>query len=417
MGAVYLAFDEQKSRQVAVKVLADALASNQAYVDRFYREARSGSLLNHPNIVRCLNVGCDGSTGKHYLLLEYVDGPSAQTLLEQFGRLPVADAVHIALDIARGLEHAHSRNIVHRDIKPGNILITLAGVSKLADLGLAKRTDEASHLTATRQGFGTPHYMPYEQALNAKRADARSDIYALGATLYQLVTGEVPFPGDNHLEVVEKKGVGEFRPASAANPEVPAVLDAILERMMAREPRMRYQTASELIIDLERSRLAAPVPSFIDPDRAMQDPWVRACMASNEVPTCPDLETPHSGLRPLAGPTKHWHLRYQGRDGRWHKARATTEQIVRRMQKGTVRVALQAAASADGTFQPLEAYPEFLSVKQIRRHQSPAETIRPQESGTPASKVNPPCVRCKWAMWVGASVGLAILVAALIMLI
>src|SRR5262249_22290853 len=160
------------------------LAASQASVDRFYREAKSGALLNHPNVVRNLAVGQDRATGKHYLVLEFVDGASAHALLQRYGRLSVGDAVHIALDTARALEHAHSRSIVHRDIKPDNILITRSGLAKLADLGLAKRTDEASHLTAARQGFGTPYYMPYEQAMNAKYADGRSDIYALGATLY-----------------------------------------------------------------------------------------------------------------------------------------------------------------------------------------------------------------------------------------
>src|ERR1043165_3421591 len=141
------------------------------------------------------------------------------------------DAAYIALHIAHALEHAHSRNVVHRDIKPDNILISRSGVAKLADLGLAKRTDEASHLTATRQGFGTTHYMPYEQAINARHADGRSDIYALGATLYHLVTGSVPFTGGNHLEVVEKKKEGHFTPASALRPDVPPVLDHILGRM------------------------------------------------------------------------------------------------------------------------------------------------------------------------------------------
>src|SRR3954465_12524202 len=124
MGAVYLAYDGRHDRQVALKVLNDNLASNQNYIDRFYREAKSGVLLNHPNIVRTLKAGQDRATGKHYLVLEFVDGPSAHALLGRFGRLSVADAVHIVLDVARALEHAQSRNIVHRDIKPDNILIT-----------------------------------------------------------------------------------------------------------------------------------------------------------------------------------------------------------------------------------------------------------------------------------------------------
>src|SRR5947207_1980069 len=242
MGSVYLGYREGDERQVAIKVLSDRLACNQGYVDRFYREARSGMAMNHPNIVRGFSVAQDKPTGKHYLVLEYVDGGSAHALIARFGQLSVGDAVHIALDVARALEHAHSRNIIHRDIKPDNILITKAGVAKLADLGLSKRTDETSHLTGARQAFGTPYYMPYEQALNAKMADCRSDIYALGATLYHLVTGEVPFPGNNHLEIVSKKDVGLYTPASMVNAVVPGALADILERMLARDPGGRYQT-------------------------------------------------------------------------------------------------------------------------------------------------------------------------------
>src|SRR5262249_10446025 len=201
MGDVYHGIKESDDHKVAIKVLSVHLAGSQASVDRFYREAKSGALLNHPNIVHNITCGQDRPTGKHYLVLEYVEGPSAHALLDRFGNLAVGDAVHIILDVARALEYAHSRNIIHRDIKPDNILLTPSGLAKLSDLGLAKRTDEASHLTATRQGFGTPYYMPYEQAMNAKYADGRSDIYALGATLYHLLVGEVPFPGVNHLEI------------------------------------------------------------------------------------------------------------------------------------------------------------------------------------------------------------------------
>jgi serine/threonine-protein kinase len=277
-------------QQFAIKVLSDQLARNQAYLDRFHREAKSGTLLNHPNIVRCIAAGLDPTTGKHYLVMEYVDGPSTHALLDRLGRLPVGDVVHIALDIARALEYLHARNYVHRDIKPDNILITQAGLAKLADLGLAKRMDDASQLTATHQGFGTPYYMPYEQAISAKRADSRSDIYALGATLYHLLTGEVPFKGDSPGEIAEKKLEGDFIPAHAINPEVPPVLDGILARMMARNPRDRFQTASELIVHLERSQLAAALPSFVELDQALTDPLMRARLTAPSEATRPDLQ-------------------------------------------------------------------------------------------------------------------------------
>jgi serine/threonine-protein kinase len=366
MGAVYLGYREGDEGQVAVKVLNDQLASNQGYVDRFYREAKSGALLNHPNIVRTLKVGQDSATGKHYLVLEFVDGPSAHALLEQFGRLSVGDAVHVALDVARALEHAHSRNVVHRDIKPDNILITRSGVAKLVDLGLARRTDEASHLTAARQGFGTTHYMPYEQAVNARSADGRSDIYALGATLYHLVTGQVPFPGDNHLDVVEKKNLGLFEPAAALVPDAPPALEAILARMLARRPNDRYQTASELIVDLDRSRLAADLPSFADPDLASQDPWLRACRASSAQPTRLDPETPPRPVGPDLS-DDIWVVRFRNRAGRVCRVRATTEQIVERLRQGRLPPRVEARRPGRQDYRPLAAIQEFRSVRPARR--------------------------------------------------
>jgi serine/threonine protein kinase len=383
MGAVYLGYHEGKDQKVAIKVLADHLASNQAYIDRFYREAKSGALLNHPNIVRTLNVGQDQATGKYYLVLEFVDGQSAQALLDKQGRLALGDAVHIALDVARALEHAHSRSIVHRDIKPDNILITRAGVSKLVDLGLARRLDEASHLTAARQGFGTTHYMPYEQAINAKYADGRSDIYALGATLYHFVTGSVPFAGENHLEVVEKKNQGAFTPASMLNAAVPPVLDHILSRMLAREPRDRYQTASELIVDLERSRLSAPVATFADPNQALQDPWVQQCLASSAEPTRLDPEMPplpsNSTIEPAPGSTRGadatplaarsdgvWILRYRNPAGKLCRAQANTEQIVLRLRRGRLSTKIEARHAGDKDYHPLSFYPEFKNISPVR---------------------------------------------------
>ncbi len=406
MGAVYLGYHEGLDLQVAIKVLNEQMVSNQLHIDRFYREAKSGAiLLNHPNIVRSLNIGQDQATGKHYIVLEYVDGPSARELLDR-GPLSVGDAVHIALDVARALEHVHSRNVVHRDIKPDNILTTRSGVAKLADLGLAKRTDEASHLTATRQGFGTTYYMPYEQAINARKADGRSDIYALGATLYHLLTGMVPFPGESHLEVVEKKSHGDFLPAGVRNAAVPLVLDQILSKMLARDPRDRYQTASELIVDLERSRLATPIPTFADPESAKNDPWVQTCLTLAE-PTRLDLETPPSIVK-LRRRSDYWVLRYRNKSGQTCRTRATTAQVVQRLREGRLPAGVELCREGETLFLPPSRLSEFQSILQTRRSAVPQSARK----GKKGSKL----LRSR-LFFVGAAVGVVFLLFGLLALL
>jgi len=411
MGAVYLGYHEKEGDQVAIKVLPDALASNAGFVTRFYREARSGAMMNHPNIVRGIGVDQDPATHKHYLVLEFVDGASAHVLLDRFGRLAVGDAVHIALDVARALEHAHSRNIIHRDIKPDNILVARSGIAKLADFGLAKRTDEASHLTAARQGFGTSYYMPYEQALNAKQADGRSDIYALGATLYHLLTGEVPFVGENHLEVVEKKRTGDYPPASTISPDVSPVLDAILEKMMARDPGDRYQTASELIVDLERSGLSSALPSFADPELALQDPWVRARLVNTAQPTRPDQELATGEEKPIgAAAADHWQVRYRNREGRWCQVKATTKQISDRIRAGRMPPAIQIRRAGETTFRSWMQYEELHAVKPTRTNGRKSVIPPKAPSRTPAAETVKKRIP-RWVVMAGAIAGLAVLAA------
>jgi len=349
MGAVFLAFHELEQKQVALKVLSSEMARQQSNLDRFLREAKSGALLNHPNIVRNLASGKDRATGLHYIVLEYVDGENAQHLLEKQGRLKVGDAFHIILDIGRALEYAHSRNIIHRDIKPANILVAESGLAKLSDLGLAKRLDAASHLTHANQGFGTPYYMPYEQAINAKTADARSDIYALGATLYHLVTGEVPFTGENAMEIVEKKEVGFFPPASALAEGIPEVVDRILARMMAKNPADRYQTASEVIVDLERSNLAAAVLSFVSSDKALQDPHIRQRLTAPAQATLADMQLP----RPKEQPEDFWFVRYRNEDGKWAKIKLRRKDIVDRWRAKKFGDDAGVSGSGSGPFLPL----------------------------------------------------------------
>ena len=262
MSRVFLSFDAAAGSSVAVKILADHLAHSREFVGRFYREARLSRLLAHPNLVRGLAAGYDPAAEKHYLILEYVDGPTAHTTLTRVSRFPVGVAVQIGIDIARALAFLHSRQYVHRDVKPENILLHASGVAKLADLGLAKRLNDDPQITSTSQGVGTSYYMAYEQALNANFVDGRSDIYALGATLYHLLTGEVPFPGASHEEVVRGKENDAFRPLRELNPEVPAELSEIIVAAMARDPRARIQTAADLVLALEATKLASPIPAY-----------------------------------------------------------------------------------------------------------------------------------------------------------
>jgi eukaryotic-like serine/threonine-protein kinase len=359
MGSVFLAYDARDNRQVALKVLAAEHATVQSSLDRFRREGTSGLSLDHPNVVRSFGAGQDEATGLNYLVLEYVDGPSGHDLVERFGRLKVGDAVHIVLDVARALAHAHSRAIIHRDIKPANILLTQAGRAKLSDLGLAKRTDEASHLTSARQGVGTPYYMPYEQALNAKAADTRSDLFALGATLYHLLTGDVPFPGAGPVEVMERKDAGIFLPARALNSDVPDSLERILARLLARKPEQRYASAAELIVDLERTQLAPAVPSFVDLDLALRDPVVRERLASTAQPTAVDMVSPAANAHKVPETAGYWFLRFKDRHGRLCKSKLTQAQVLQRLRAGKLSARVEAARSTQADFRPITTYSEF----------------------------------------------------------
>jgi len=262
MSRVFLSYDVAASASVAVKVLADHLAHSREFVGRFYREARLSRLLIHRNLVRGVGAGYDPVAGKHYLILEFVDGPTAQTILARDTKFPVGIAVQIGIDIAQALAFLHSRQYVHRDVKPDNILLHPDGVAKLADLGLAKRLNDDPQLTSTQHGVGTSYYMAYEQALNADLVDGRSDIFALGATLYHLLTGGVPFSGATHEDVIRQKEHDAARPIRELNPEVPPALSEIITATLARDPRSRIQTALELAAALEATNLARPIPSY-----------------------------------------------------------------------------------------------------------------------------------------------------------
>jgi predicted Ser/Thr protein kinase len=255
MGMVYRAHQLSMDRHVALKLLPPHLAQNHDFVERFYREARMSAKLDHPNIVRGLAVG--NEQGVHYFAMEFVDGDSLDKVQARVGTLAVGDAVRIILDVAHALDHAHSRGLVHRDIKPANIIITRDHVVKLLDLGLAKQEQDDSGLTQFGDGFGSPPYMAPEQARNAKTADHRSDIFALGVTLYNLLTCKKPFLGETAWEVQDAKEHGRYIPAQQHNPAVPESLERVIAKMVAADPAKRFQDAAQLIPALEGTGLAS----------------------------------------------------------------------------------------------------------------------------------------------------------------
>jgi serine/threonine-protein kinase len=213
--------------------------------------------LDHPNLVRFYGLGEEH--GLPYLAMEYVDGLTLVRLLQRRkGRLSPGHALHIALRCADALDHALGHHIVHRDVKPANLMVTRKGTVKITDLGLAKPLDVDLSLTDSGICMGTPEYIAPEQAHNAKHADHRSDLYALGVVLYHFLTGRLPFQAEGAVELLLAKERGEYRAASEVNPQVPRRLDRVLARMLAVDPGRRYQDYGELIGDLDALGLASP---------------------------------------------------------------------------------------------------------------------------------------------------------------
>ena len=355
MSEVYLAYDADLHRPVAVKVLPDELAKNATFVGRFRREAEVGQKIDHPNVVRCLEAGQDLPTGRRYLVMEYVKGQSAQAILDREGPIPLADATRVVLDIARALEELHHKGYVHRDVKPGNILVAEDGRAKLADLGVAKPLADSAELTSFDQGVGTPYYMPWEQTLNASLVDARSDLFALGATFYHLITGRVPFPGKDVAEVSRRKDDGTFVPVREINPEVPRSIDTILSKLLARMPKDRFQSAAQLIDVLTASGLTS--------DESAGPPAAETALPP---PATRPAITVQKG-KPKKLPPAVWTVQYQ-HEGIWKRARARARDIVRMYEDGTLPDEFFLARAGQKTCRHFRTFPEF---RDLRRRTPP----------------------------------------------
>jgi serine/threonine-protein kinase len=262
MGTVYRARQISRPRDVALKVLSKQVAARPGFVERFHREGRLLARLDHPHIIRCYAVG--ESHGFHYLAMEFASGGSISSWLNKLGRFNIVDAMHVILACAKALAHAHGLGMIHRDIKPDNMLLTSDGVVKLTDLGLAKAADDSLDLTRTGIGIGTPIYAAPEQARDAKRVDGRSDLYALGCVLYHLLAGRPPFEAKNLLDLLLAKEKGTFTPIRRLVPEAPEGLDRILTRLLAYLPEQRYPDCDELIDDLSWQDLHGQRLGFLE---------------------------------------------------------------------------------------------------------------------------------------------------------
>ncbi|OHB77523.1 MAG: hypothetical protein A2Z34_06190, partial [Planctomycetes bacterium RBG_16_59_8] len=249
MGTVYRATQLSIDRSVAIKILSSKVNQDMQSAERFTREARNLARLNHVNIVTAIDAGKIGNV--LYYVMEYVEGESLGDVLKRRGKLPEQEALHIAIQVTRALDHANGHGIIHRDIKPDNILMTRDGIAKVTDLGLAKSQGEDASLTQTGIAVGTPNYISPEQARGERDLDTRSDIYSLGATLYHMVAGTTPFKGSSAMEVVTKHLTEQMPSPKQSNQLLSDGICAIVGKMMEKTRERRYQDQKQLLGDLE----------------------------------------------------------------------------------------------------------------------------------------------------------------------
>lgn len=261
MAVVYRAFDKKTRKIVALKVLRSQYTRDEEFVRRFDHEAEAASQMSHPNIVSIYGIGQDSDV--RYIIMEFVEGRTLKDLIRQTGRIKTQKAVQMALRILAAVDHAHKNHIVHRDIKPQNILVDKQGNVKVADFGIARATN-ASQMTITDGGnvLGSVHYFSPEQA-SGKVADEKSDLYSVGVVIYEMLTGSVPFDGETPVSVAVKHVQEAPRSARLLEPEVSQALDEVIIKSLSKDPLKRYQTAADMANDLKRA-LRMPEGGFVN---------------------------------------------------------------------------------------------------------------------------------------------------------
>jgi serine/threonine-protein kinase len=257
MATVFKAKQISLDRMVAIKVLPKRMSDNPEFVDRFYKEGKAAAKLNNPNIVGAVDVG--EANGFHYFVMEYVEGVTVFDKLEKGERYTEKEALQLIIQVCRALAHAHKAGFIHRDVKPKNIMITPDGTAKLADMGLAREASDVEAAQAEAgKAYGTPYYISPEQIRGELDVDQRADLYSLGATFYHMVTGRVPFDAPTPSAVMHKHLRDDLVPPDHLNPELSAGVGEIIEVAMSKKRKGRYQSAEEMLQDLEKVLAGEP---------------------------------------------------------------------------------------------------------------------------------------------------------------
>jgi serine/threonine protein kinase len=392
MGEVYLAHDGVLERNVALKVLRSQYAGDEEFAERFRREARSAASLSHPNIVQVYDRG-EAEDGTSYIAMEYVPGG---TLKEQIGRrAPFRDreAAAVGAQIADALEAAHERGVIHRDIKPQNVLVTALGNLKVTDFGIARA---ASAVTSSASGaiFGTAGYISPEQALGEPVGPA-SDLYSLGVVLYEMLTGELPFTADNSIAVCMKHVNEPPLPPKILNPDIPDGMNALVLMLLAKHPTDRYGSALELMTDLERVRDGLPPTLAL---QATTQPLGQAPHAAlRRVDLARRRRTPLTlavaavAMAALLGTFLFGLLQDGSGEGALPRAQGFAREILDPPAKATINTTKTGARTRNQTGATLEVSPSASAASSPNQSPTPSPTSSPTPSPA-ASPARPPVV-------------------------